>query len=131
MSKLDELKARAVEMLENDDELFCDMVEELDGWNGFADGFRCYPMSDIDELFCGVSIGDFLDKLAGDFNHRENYCVATIYGLESTDYREDIYRDNTSTEEVLDNVIDYRNHLYINDTDFADIVDAIISAEDE
>jgi len=128
MSKLEELRARAIEMLEDDDELFCDMVEELDGWNGFADGFRCYPMWEVDDLFSRVS--DFLDKCNSDFNPKDNYFVETVYGIESTDYREEVYRDNTDSEEVLEHVIDYRNHLYIGNVDFADIVDAIIAAED-
>lgn len=127
----EELKNEAVEMLEDDDMLFCDMVEELDSWNGFADGFRCYPMDEIDELFSGVSIGDFLDKLSGGFNHRQNYFIDTIYGLDSTDYKEEVYRDNTTSEEVLENVLCYLSRIYINDSEFRGLVEAIADYEEE
>lgn len=51
---LEDLRNEAIERLEEDDELFCELVEDLDSWNGFADGFRCYPMDEIDEIFYGV-----------------------------------------------------------------------------
>ena len=127
----DELKNEAIEMLEEDDNLFCDMVEEIDSWNGFADGFRCYPMDEIDEIFSGVSIGDFLDKLAGDFNHRQNYFVDTIYGLESADYKEEVYRDNTSSEEVLEEVLEYSGRIYIGNSEFKELVEALVDYEEE
>ena len=127
----DELKKDAIEMLEEDDNLFCDMVEEIDSWNGFADGFRCYPMDEIDEIFSGVSIGDFLDKLAGDFNHRQNYFVDTIYGLESADYKEEVYRDNTSSEEVLEEVLEYSGRIYIGNSEFKELVEALVDYDEE
>lgn len=133
MRKYDELITEAIETLDNNDDLFCRCVEELDSYNGFADGFRCYPMDEIDELFCGVSIGDFLDKLGSDFNHRDNYFVDTIYGLESTDYPEEIYRDNTDSGEVLDNLIREGNNIDLScyDSEFAELLDEICNYDDE
>lgn len=128
---LEELRQAAIEMLEEDDALFCECVEELDSWNGFADGYRCYDMSELEDLFYGVSIGEFLDRITDCFNHRETYFYETIYGLESTDFKEDVYRDNTDEEEVLDNVIDYYNHLSISDSDFTDLVEEIINYEED
>lgn len=133
MTKLEELREQAIEMLENDDELFVRCVEELDNYSGFADGFRCYPMDEIDDYFYGVSIGDFLDKITDDFNHRDNYFVDTIYGLESTDYPEDVYRDNTSEDEVLDELIDEFpnvNVRWISD-DFQDLLEQIVNTDDD
>lgn len=71
MKTLEELKNEAIEALENDDDLFCTMIDELDGWNGFADGFRCFPMFEIDELFSGCPISEFLDKLGYDLRNRK------------------------------------------------------------
>ena len=112
MNKYEEMERQAIEMIYEDDNLFCDLVDELDSWNGFADGYKCYPMYEIDELFDGVSISDFLDKLCGDFCHRDEYFVDTIYGISSTDDRADVYRAHTSAEEIFDNLKD--NYYQLN-----------------
>lgn len=129
---LEELRQAAIEMLENDDDLFCECVEALDGWNNFADGFRCYSMYEFNDLFCGVEPLDVIDAVSSsNFSTSDDYFVETMYGIESTDFREDVYRDNTDEEEVLDNVIDYYNHLSISDSDFTDLVEEIINYEEE
>ena len=121
---------QAIEELKNNDELFVDMVNELDSWNGFADGFRCYPMYELDELFAGCSLSDFLDKLGDNFNVRDEYMVDTIYGLESTDYPEEVYRDNVDEGELLDNIIDRVDDLYFSDSDFEELVRNIVDAKE-
>ena len=130
MTNYSELIAQAIEELKNNDELFVDMVNELDSWNGFADGFRCYPMCELDDLFSGCSLADFLDKLGENFNVRDEYMVDTIYGLESTDYPEDIYRDNVDEGELLDNIIEHVDDIYFNDNDFEELVRNIIEAKE-
>ena len=130
--RYEELYNRAVEMLDDYDDLFVDMVNELDSYNGFADGYRCYDMGELDDLFCGCSIGDFLDKITEDFNHRDNYIVDTIYGLESTDYVEDVYRDNTNSEEVLDALLDEIGgcfNPYFSDSEFEEIIKELLSLD--
>ena len=42
----EELVENAIEMLDQDADLFCEMVDELDSWNGFADGFRVFNTYD-------------------------------------------------------------------------------------
>ena len=111
MKKYDELVKEAIEMLNNDDDLFCDCVRELDSWNGFADGFRCYGMDELNDLFYGVTVGDFLDKLAGDFNHNDNYFYDSIYGISSCNSEVDLYRDNTSSKDIFDALLSNYNHL--------------------
>lgn len=120
----EDLRAKAIEML-NDGDLFCEMIRELDSYNGFAEGFRCYPMEEIDELFCDVKIGDFLDMLNGDFNHRDNYFTTTIYGIGSTNYEEDFYRDNTDNDEVLNALIECYPHIFFSDSELEEIVEAL------
>ena len=128
---LEELRQAAIEMLENDDDLFVECVNELDSWNGFADGYRCYDMSEFNDLFYGTLPLDVIDKVTSEFSTNDNYFVDTIYGIESTDFPEDVYRSNTDEEEVLDNVIDYYNHLSISDSDFNDLVEEIINYEED
>ena len=128
MTRYEEMMNKAVEMLKENDELFVDMVNELDSWNGFADGYRGFPM---DELFGQMKLTDFLDIITNDFNPRDNYFIETIWGLESTDWLADHYRDNVDEEELLENIIENRSHLWINDNEFEELLDEIEEAGDE
>ena len=121
----EDLKAKAVEMLKDNDDLFVDMVNELDGYNGFADGFRAYPMYEIDELHYGVSIGEFLDRLTNDFNHNDDYFYYSIYGLESTDDIAELYHDNVDEDELLEQLIEYYPHIFFSDSELEEIVEAL------
>lgn len=121
----EDLKAKAVEMLKDNDELFVDMVNGLDSYNGFADGFRAYPMYEIDKLHCGVTIGDFLDRLTNDFNHNDEYFYYSVYGLESTDSIVDLYRDNVDEDDLLEQLIEYYPHIFFNDSELEEIVEAL------
>ena len=133
MKNYDEMIAEAIETLKDNDELFCRCIEELDSWNGYADGFRCYDMSELDDLFGSMPLSKFLDLLTNDFNIRDNYIVDTIYGLSSTDYREEVYRDNVDESELLDNLIEQYDNIDIAwiDTDFDELIKAIIDAQEE
>ena len=121
---------QALEMLKDDDDLFCSMVDELDAWNGYADGFRCYDMSMIDELFCDMKVSDFLAKL-GDFNYREDYFYDSIYGIESTDDKTGLYRCNVDEEELLDRIIENASHLYFYDSEFEDLIESIVNYSED
>lgn len=121
----------ALNVLENDDTVFTDMVNELDSWNGYADGFRCFPMDELDDLFGGCTLSDFLNKLAPDFNYQDEYMIDTIYGLSSTNDMAAVYRDNVNAGELLDNIIEYKNHLYFYDSDFENLIDEIIKMKGE
>lgn len=128
----DELVKNAIEMLEQNDDLFCEVIDELDSYNGFADGFRCYPMYELNDLFCDCKVSDFLDKLADDFCHTDEYFCDTIYGISSTNDKASYYRDNTTSEEVFDNLIDNFNHVYFDETNgFEELIDEIVSYNDE
>lgn len=121
--------AQALDML-SDDELFIECVNELDSWNGFADGFRCYDMCEIDDLYGDMRLSDFLDLLTGNFSHTDSYFYHTIYGLESTDYIIDVYRDHTDEHEVLDALLDNWPHMDIYGADdFCDLMDDIYNEE--
>lgn len=121
MSKLDELKDEAIGMLDSDDDLFVDIINELDGYDGFADGWRGYPMYELDDLFGDMSLRDFLEKITSDFDVRDDYFIDTIYGLDSTDDLAGYYRDHTTSDEVLDNVLNAPN-IHIGNSEFSDLI---------
>lgn len=114
MKRYEELINKALELLADDD-TFVEAVNELDSWNGFADGYRAYDMSELDELTCGMTVSKFLEQLTGDFNINDNYFFWSIYGIESCDDIADLYRSNTSAGEVLDSLIEnYTNVCFWN-----------------
>lgn len=126
--KYREMIKKAIEMLNEDDDLFVEMVNELDSWNGFADGFRAYPMYELDELFGDCKVSEFLDKLASGFNHNDDYMIDTIWGLDSTNNVAALYRNNVDAGELLDNIIENANHLYFSDSDFEELINDIVDA---
>lgn len=132
--KYDEMMTKALEMLQENDDLFVDCVNELDSWNGYADGFRGYPMYELNDLFYGVSVGDFLDKLASGFNHNDEYFIDSIYGLDSCNDLAEHYRDNVDEGELLDNIIDNYSNIDLQwiDSEFDDLINDIVNySEDE
>ena len=96
---------KAKELLESDEDIFCEAVEELIQWNGFID-VECFSMDEIDEICYGMKPSDLLEKMTSDFDSNDKYFYFSIYGLESTDSKYDVYSDNTTVDEVLDELID-------------------------
>lgn len=91
-----------------------EILENLDDrelqriWNEYCresgyDDQEIFDMCEIDDLFYDMKVSDFLDKL-GDFNHRDNYFVYGIYGLESFDDISDkVYFDDLANYIVANN----------------------------
>lgn len=133
MEKYEELIEKAIEELKDNDDLFVDCVNELDSWNGFADGFRGYPMYELNDLFYGVSVGDFLDKLASGFNHNDEYFIDTIYGLDSCNDLAEHYRDNVDEGELVDRLIEEYNNIDLNwiDSDFDELIESIVNYDED
>ena len=128
-----ELMTQALEEVKNDNDLLVEMVNELDGWNGYADGFRGFPMYELNDLFYGVSLTEFLDKLGRNFDHNDNYFIDTIYGIESTDDLAEVYRDNVDEGELLDDFIEQYECGHVDiwgNDDFKNLLDDIIEARD-
>lgn len=124
-----ELMDAALDMLQYDD-LFIDMINELDAWNGYADDFRCYDMAELDDLFYGSKPSEILEKVTSDFSIYDNYFYCSIWGIESTNDPAAVYRDHTDAGEVLDNIIEEYNHIYISDAAFDDLISEIIDRRD-
>lgn len=133
MTRYEDMINKALEMLKDNDDLFVDCVNELDSWNGYADGFRGYPMWEIDDLFCGVKIGDFLDKLTSDFNHNDEYFIDTVYGLDSCDDLAEHYRNEVDEGELLDNLIDNYSNIDLkwSDSEFDDLINDIVNYDED
>ena len=133
MSKrtLEDLRNEAIEMLENDDDLFCNMVEELDSWDGYADGYRAFCMDELDEEYYNCPASKIINDLTEDFSINDNYFYFSIYGLESCDDKAELYRDNTTEDEVLDAVLDNYLHLYFSDSDFKDLIEEIDNYDED
>lgn len=133
MKKSEVLRAKAIEELKNNDELLVDVVNELDSWNGYADGFRAYGMEELDDLHHGISLSDFLSRVTSDFNLNDNYFYYSIYGLESCNDIAELYRDNVWESDLLDEVIEHYYDIDIKwySADFDELINSIIEAEEE
>lgn len=128
--KYDELVTKAIEMLNEDADLFCEMVDELDGWNGFADGFRVFNMYELNDLYIDRPVTALLEDIGNNhFDLSDEYFVDTIYGLRSIDDKYVEYSDNVTAEELFDNLLDNYNHLDIRDSEFAELMDEIYNYE--
>lgn len=101
---------KALELLKEDDDAFIEAVEELIRWNDFID-VECFSMDEIDDICYGMKPSELLEKMTSDFDSNDNYFYFSIYGLESTDSKCDVYSDNTTVNEVLDELIDEYCHI--------------------
>lgn len=107
-------RSEIIEMMKQlleDDEIFINAIDELDAWNGYADGFRVYPMDELDELFYDTKLSDFLNMLTKGFDLNDDYFIDTIYGIESTNDKADVYHDNVEIDDLIDNLIENYNHI--------------------
>ena len=130
--KKSELIEKALEILENDNEIYVNCVDELDRWDGFADGFKCYPMSELDDLYYGCKVSQFLEEVdVNNFDLSDTYVVFTIYGLQSTNDIYEVYESNTYSGEILDNLIENYNHLNLTwiDSELDDIVSQLFNED--
>lgn len=130
MKRYEELINKALELLADDD-IFVDAVNELDSWNGFADGFRAYDMGELDELTNGMTVSQFLEQLTGDFNINDNYFFWSIYGIESCDDIADLYRSHTDAGEVLDNLVDNYTNVYFWNKELEEVVTEIAEYDED
>lgn len=123
----EEIKNEIIELLENDDDIFCECVNELDSYNGFADGFRCYDMSELDDFYSGSTVSKFLEDLTEDFCKNDEYFYFSIYGLESCDDEEELYRENVDIDDMIDKLLDNSCHLCL-DNELQDLLDELEAA---
>jgi hypothetical protein len=100
----EEIRQAILEYLEENENEFIDLIEELDGWNGYLNDDRYYYMEELDDLLCGKSPLEILEMANDDFNTNDNYFRFTCYGLESADEKDySGYLDDNFVDEVIDN----------------------------
>ena len=129
-----EIKAKIKEYFEENPDVFADVLEELDSWNGYLGDDRIESMDMLDEIYSGTEPSEILrlafyghdadtwsldsdgEKRYGEFNPNRNYFYFNGYGnLISTDYRD--YSDRLD-EDIIDTLYENRPHLWtINDAD--------------
>ena len=104
--KKEQLINEAIEILNEYDDVFCECVEELDSYNGFANEWRCYDMCELDDFVYDMKVTEFLSKIDKDeFDLNDNYFMDTIWGLQTTSDKIGVYRDNVDAGDLLDNLL--------------------------
>ena len=129
-----DIEKLGIEMLKNDNELFVNMVNEVDSYNGIADGYRCYDMGEIDEMYYGIKLSEFLSYITKDFNFNDEYFYHSIYGIESLESFNDVvthYRDNIYESDLWYYITEYSNHLYFDNDEFKLLVDSYNDFDEE
>ena len=96
-----------IEYLKNNEEIYNDCMEELDGYNGYLGDNRYYPMEELNEFYRGSDPTEILyrafygrdddtwttdrtgNKTYGEFNPNREYFYYNGYGnLVSSDYKD-------------------------------------------
>jgi hypothetical protein len=124
----DELEDKAREILEDYDELFNNVCEDLDDWDGFLGDDRLYQMGELEDLYSGTSLIDFIELIEGnEFNVNDEYFYHDIYGLHSTDDKD--YKNVRGVSEVLDALKD--NYMHCDYSLRGEFLGDILEALDE
>lgn len=117
-----------IEFFYTHEDIYNDVIEDLDSYNGFLGGDRYYCMDDISELYSGAEIIDLLNRVFygydadswhtdshgerehGAFNPNREYFTFNAYGnLVSTDYKDySAWLDENAVEDMAEN----RNYIY-------------------
>lgn len=112
------------EVLDDYTDIFVDVCEELDNWNGFLGDARCYDISEIDDFFNTPS--EFLDKV-GDFDSCDDYFYFDLGYVTTSSDKYDIYSDAVSVDDVIDAIEDCYNHIDIADTTLNELCKILFS----
>lgn len=104
-----------IKYLNEHNELFCNLIEQLDSWNGYLGDDRWISMYDLNETLSSYSADDIIRMAQNSsFDLGDDYFRFDGYGsIESTygdpDYSE--YLDENFVKELVNNI----NHIVIND----------------
>ena len=119
----EEITADIIQYFKENEEVFNDCIEELDGYNGYLNDNRYYSMDELDEFYNGVQPSKILcrafygydsetyttdgngDREYGAFNPNRDYFTYNGYGnLVSADYKDySAYIDNYAVEAMSEN----------------------------
>lgn len=143
----EEITAAIIEFFKENEDVFNDCIEELDGYNGYLNDDRYYSMDELDELYTGTEPSEILrwayygydaetyttdgsgNKEYGQFNPNREYFTYNGYGnLVSADYKDySAHLDNYAVEAMSEN----RNYIdTIEDNEeLAELFDELEQAE--
>lgn len=143
----EEITAAIIEFFKENENVFNDCIEELDGYNGYLNDDRYYSMDELDELYTGTEPSEILrrayygydaetyttdgsgNKEYGQFNPDREYFTYNGYGnLVSADYKDySAHLDNYAVEAMSEN----RNYIdTIEDNEeLAELFDELEQAE--
>ena len=133
----------------NNEDVFDDCIEELDGYNGYLGDDRYYSMDELDEFYRGTDPTELLQRAyfgydeddviidqrgeqhKKEFNPNRDYFRYNGYGnLVSTNYK-----DYTSLldEYFVDALLQYRQEVYSieDDTRLVELLDELEAAEEK
>lgn len=99
-SKYEIIKNWMENIADNDDLIY--IVRQVNSWNGSLEEYNFYDMDELDDLFCGVKLTDFLSKLAPNFNSGDDGFRDTIYGIESCSMQDVVDDIKDNVEEVAE-----------------------------
>lgn len=143
----EEITAAIIEFFKENEDVFNDCIEELDGYNGYLNDDRYYSMDELDELYTGTEPSEILrrafygydaetyttdgsgNREYGQFNPNREYFTYNGYGnLVSADYKDySGHLDNYAVEAMSEN----RNYIdTIEDNEeLAELFDELEQAE--
>lgn len=144
----EKLIERAIEILEDDEDLLVECIEQLDDYNGYLGDDRYYSMDDLEMFANGRCPIDLLNqayfgrddeswhldasgnKIYNSFNPNRNYFYFNGYGnLCSCDYKDYSSRlDNYLIESMVDNRV-WVDAIYNND-ELSEIFDKLEQMEE-
>lgn len=100
---------------ESDLTRFAEILDELDGYDGYLSDDRSYPMYELEELHQGLSLHEFLDRLSGGFSINEDFFYYDGWGelcSESEDDRDGRYWDGYGNKWTVDKIDRNRYDLW-------------------
>lgn len=124
--RAEHVREAIAEVLEDDTDLFVEVCEELDNWNGFLNDARCYDMSEIDEFFSRPS--ELLDKM-GDFDYTDDYFYFDVYGVTTSSDKYDVYSNEVSVDGIIDAIEDCYNHIDISDATLNELCEILFKED--
>ncbi len=135
------------EKLADNEEIFNELCEELDSWNGYLGDDRYYPMDEFYELnqpigqesfdnlmnriYYGHDEDNFTydnsgNKSYGCFNPNRDWFKYDGYGnLVSTDYKEYL----VTVDELIDEVVEHYYDIDIDDVELDELFEELIESE--
>jgi len=112
-----------IKYLEENEDLFNRLIEELDSWNGYLGDDRWIPMDELDEMLHHESPSDIIRMVSSDFDLNDIYfrfdgygCLESSYYLDYTNYLDEYF---------VKELMDKRSHIDINDKELEYMLDEL------